>query len=178
MAGVTPGAAAQQWNKFVQKHPIMRNKPAADEILFLLVVPAASGAGLCEVSALAWLFLQPSIDSFVTIPDSAALHAMRQPAAGSECDRPLAAGASGAAGLAGLTQLAGDPAHRRNTRLDAHSRILLINTEDATDTRPYRRWVGETAQSVTRRRRYARCLTSKDSYDRQQYPSPGRPRPP
>ncbi|NBF06848.1 diaminopropionate ammonia-lyase [Pseudomonas sp. Fl5BN2] len=111
-----------------------------------------AGLACGEASPLAWLFLQPSIDSFVTIPDSAALDAMRHLAAGSKHDRPLVAGESGAAGLAGLKQLGKALALRRATRLTHHSRVLLINTEGATDARLYQHWVGETAQAVTRRR--------------------------
>ncbi|WDG77131.1 hypothetical protein PUP68_22630 [Pseudomonas chlororaphis] len=103
------------------------------------------------MAGLAWRFLQPSIDCFVTVPDALAADAMRQLASGSARDIPLLAGESGAAGLAGLSLMCKDGARRKVAHLDAHSRVLLINTEGATSPAVYQQLVGETADSVLQR---------------------------
>ncbi|WP_371355783.1 hypothetical protein ACA087_02740 [Pseudomonas chlororaphis] len=99
----------------------------------------------------AWRFLQPSIDCLVTLPDPLAAGAMRQLASGSARDIPLPAGESGAAGLAGLSLMCKDGARRKVAHLDAHSRVLLINTEGVTSPAVYQQLVGETADSVLQR---------------------------
>ncbi|OLF52889.1 diaminopropionate ammonia-lyase [Pseudomonas chlororaphis] len=110
-----------------------------------------AGLACGAASPLAWRFLQPSIDCFVTIPDALAVDAMRRLAAGSAGDIPLVAGESGAAGLAGLSLMCQDVARRKAVHLDAHSRVLLINTEGATSPTVYQQLVGETAHSVLQR---------------------------
>ena len=55
---------------------------------------------------------------------------------------PIVAGESGSAGLAGLITAAGDERMRNALKLDAASRVLLINTETATDPVSYARIVG------------------------------------
>ncbi|ROL80305.1 hypothetical protein BK636_16945 [Pseudomonas chlororaphis] len=91
----------------------------------------------------AWRFLQPSIDCPVTLPDALA--------AGSARDIPLLAGESAAAGLAGPSLMCKDGARRTVAHLDAHSGVLLINTEGATSPAVYQQLVGETADSVLQR---------------------------
>ncbi|AJO79598.1 diaminopropionate ammonia-lyase [Pseudomonas sp. MRSN 12121] len=110
-----------------------------------------AGLACGATSPLAWRFLQPSIDCFVTIPDALVAGAMRQLAGGSARDIPLVAGESGAAGLAGLGLMCKDIARRSVARLDAHSRVLLINTEGATSPAVYQQLVGETVDSVLQR---------------------------
>jgi hypothetical protein len=99
----------------------------------------------------AWRFLQPSIDCPVTLPDALTAGAMRQLATGSARDIPLLAGESAAAGLAGPSLMCKDGARRTVAHLDAHSGVLLINTEGATSPAVYQQLVGETADSVLQR---------------------------
>ena len=91
-----------------------------------------AGLACGEASPLAWRFLQPSIDVFMTVSDAAAVDAMRALARGDAGDVPIVSGESGAAGLAALTALAGDAESRRHAGLDTGSRVLLLNTEGAT----------------------------------------------
>jgi diaminopropionate ammonia-lyase len=110
-----------------------------------------AGLACGETSPLAWRFLQPIIDDFMTIADDDAVAAMRLLAAGGERDVPVVAGESGAAGLAGFAVLRNDDALSEAVGLDASSRVLLINTEGATAPSIYRQLVGETADSVLKR---------------------------
>ncbi|AXF25817.1 diaminopropionate ammonia-lyase [Burkholderia pyrrocinia] len=110
-----------------------------------------AGLACGETSPLAWKFLQPCIDDFMTISDDDAVHAMRVLASGSEGDTPVVAGESGVAGLAGLSALLQDSELARNAGLDSASRILLISTEGATAPATYRELVGETAEAVLER---------------------------
>ncbi|EGC99111.1 diaminopropionate ammonia-lyase, partial [Burkholderia sp. TJI49] len=104
-----------------------------------------AGLACGEASPLAWDFLEPCIDHFMLIDDDDAVQAMRDLAAGSERDVPFVSGESGAAGVAGLAVLMRDPARARQAGLDAHSRVLAINTEGATAPSVYRQCVGDTA---------------------------------
>jgi len=91
-----------------------------------------AGLACGEASPLAWRFLQPSINVFMTVSDGDAVNAMRVLATGDAGDVPVVSGESGAAGLAALTVLAGDAEAKRQAGLDANSRVLLLNTEGAT----------------------------------------------
>jgi diaminopropionate ammonia-lyase len=110
-----------------------------------------AGLACGETSPLAWKFLQPAVDDFITISDDDAIRAMRILAAGSEIDSPMVAGESGVAGLAGLIALLQDDEMARKAGLDGASRVLLVNTEGATAPAAYRELVGETAESVLAR---------------------------
>jgi diaminopropionate ammonia-lyase len=110
-----------------------------------------AGLACGETSPLAWRFLQPCIDDFMTIEDDAAVQAMRVLAEGSDKDIPIVAGESGVAGLAGLQALRNEAAASRQVGLDEHSRVLLVNTEGATAPAVYEELVGETADAVLRR---------------------------
>lgn len=112
-----------------------------------------AGLACGEASPLAWDFLEPCIDHFMLIDDDDAVQAMRDLAAGSERDVPFVSGESGAAGVAGLAVLMRDPARARQAGLDAHSRVLAINTEGATAPSVYRQCVGDTAEAVLARQR-------------------------
>ncbi|MBN4664496.1 diaminopropionate ammonia-lyase [Pandoraea nosoerga] len=110
-----------------------------------------AGLACGETSPLAWRFLQPSVDAFMTVTDAQAVAAMQRLARGSERDAPFVAGESGAAGLAGLMQAAASPEMAQAIGLDAASRVLLINTEGATAPSVYAELVGEPADSVLAR---------------------------
>lgn len=110
-----------------------------------------AGLACGDTSPLAWRFLDPGIDHFLTVEDAAAIAAMRTLAAGSAQDVPIVAGESGAAGLAALQVLQSDPALAAQAGLDAQARVLLINSEGATAPQVYQELVGEAAASVAAR---------------------------
>jgi diaminopropionate ammonia-lyase len=60
----------------------------------------------------------------------------------------IIAGESGCAGMAGLIDCLGDMAARQAPGLGAQSRILLFNTEGATDPALYRHHVGATPREI------------------------------
>ena len=110
-----------------------------------------AGLACGETSPLAWRFLQPCVDVFMTIEDEQAIEAMRALAQGSECDTPIVAGESGVAGLAALEWLRSDPQRSEQVGLTAESRVLIISTEGATAPREYTRLVGQSAEQVLQR---------------------------
>ena len=104
-------------------------------------------AGLnCGTPSLAaWPMLRAGIDLFLAVDDGFAEEAMRRLASGHGGDPRIVAGESGAAGLAGLLALCREPAlgqARQAMGLGPASRVLLVNTEGATDPAGYRRIVG------------------------------------
>ncbi len=110
-----------------------------------------AGLACGETSPLAWKFLKPCIDYFLTISDDDAVSAMRALAVGYQGDVPVVAGESGAAGLAGLTVLMQDATLAMAVGLDHRSRVLLINTEGATAPAVYRNLVGAAAEAILER---------------------------
>ena len=110
-----------------------------------------AGLACGETSPLAWRFLQPCVDVFMTIEDEQAIEAMRALAQGSERDTPIVAGESGVAGLAALEWLRSDPQRSEQVGLTAESRVLIISTEGATAPREYTRLVGQSAEQVLQR---------------------------
>ncbi|MDM0041743.1 diaminopropionate ammonia-lyase [Variovorax sp. J22G21] len=108
-----------------------------------------AGLSCGEASPLAWRFLEPVVDCFVTIEDSQVPDAMRLLASGSFGDVPILAGESGVAGLAYLTGMAASSDnHRAELALDPSSRVLLINTEGSTAPRLYQELVGRSGREV------------------------------
>ena len=73
----------------------------------------------------------------MAVPDEAAVDCMRLLAR-----EGIVAGESGVASLAAFLLAAADPAARGALGLDAASRVLLFNTEGATDPETYRALVG------------------------------------
>lgn len=98
-----------------------------------------------EPSLLAWRVLSRCADAFMTVAESSAVAAMKVLAQALGDDPCIVAGESGGAGLAGLLEVAADNAMRAQIGLDAHSRVLLINTETATDPASYRALTGRDA---------------------------------
>jgi diaminopropionate ammonia-lyase len=83
---------------------------------------------------------------FVTVRDGFAEAAMRRLARPNGDDPQIVSGETGAAGLAGLLALLQSPElapGRRALALGPERRVLVINTEGATDPAGYRRIVGE-----------------------------------
>jgi diaminopropionate ammonia-lyase len=92
-----------------------------------------------EPSLIAWNILCRVADVFVGINDEAAIASMRRLARPLGGDPPIVAGESGAVGLAALISCVGDRSAARGLGLSAHSRVLLFNTEGATDPELYTR---------------------------------------
>lgn len=107
-----------------------------------------AGLACGEASPLAWRFLAPAVDHFVTIADQEAVDAMRLLAHGGAHDIPIVSGESGAAGLAGLIHLTETAALRAKTGLGPDARVLLISTEGATAPAVYADLVGMPAEAV------------------------------
>lgn len=164
VGGMAAGLASYFWEYHGPQRPCFISvEPAQADCLLQSAIqgrPAkATGtvdsvmAGLAcgETSPLAWRFLQPCVDVFMTIEDEQAIEAMRTLAQGSERDTPIVAGESGVAGLAALEWLRSDPQRSEQVGLTAESRVLLISTEAATAPREYTRLVGQSAEQVLQR---------------------------
>ncbi len=96
-----------------------------------------AGLACGEPSIVAWQELDRAARAFMAIPDEAAIACMRLLA-----EYGIVGGESGVAGLAGCLLAAGDLAARETLGLDGSSRILVFNTEGATDPVLYERLVG------------------------------------
>ena len=90
-----------------------------------------------EPSLVAWRILSRVADAFMTVEDEDAVAVMNRLARPVADDPVVVAGESGGAGLAGLIRAAGDPAVRAQLKLDATSRVFVVNTEGATDPARY-----------------------------------------
>jgi diaminopropionate ammonia-lyase len=89
-------------------------------------------------SVVAWPYVQALATVFCAIDDEWARQAMRDLAAAG-----IEAGESGAAGLAGLLALSEHPQARQALGLNPQARVLIVNTEGATDPAGYRAVVGD-----------------------------------
>lgn len=161
VGGLAAGIASVLWDRYGAQRPriIVVEPDEADCLLQSALAgrPArARGsidsvmAGLAcgEASPLAWRFLDPSVDVFMTVSDAQAEAAMRTLAEGTHGDVPILAGESGVAGLAALEELLRTAEGRSAAGLDAHARVLLINTEGATAPSVYAGIVGRSAEAV------------------------------
>jgi diaminopropionate ammonia-lyase len=109
-------------------------------VMAMLECATPSPLGFEVLSALA--------DGYVTLTEDAAVAAMRRLAEPLAGDPPIVAGESGCTGLAGLFACLSDPAARRNLDLGPDSRVLVFNSEGATDPEIYARLVGRTPEQV------------------------------
>jgi diaminopropionate ammonia-lyase family len=107
-----------------------------------------AGLACGETSPLAWRFLKPAVDLFMTVTDAQAEAAMRVLAEAPFGDVPVVSGESGAAGLAALQALWSDKGTRQRLGLGADSNVLLFSTEGATAPAVYRGIVGKDAEEV------------------------------
>jgi len=166
VGGLAAGIVSYLWEHYGEQRPVfIMVEPEQADCLYQSAVlgrPArATGsvdsvmAGLAcgETSPLAWRFLEPSVDYFMTVRDDQAVAAMRRLAAGSAGDIPLVAGESGVAGLAGLVQLVQGAGAAADLGLDSNARVLFISTEGATAPGVYAELLGEAAASVLARQR-------------------------
>jgi diaminopropionate ammonia-lyase len=106
-----------------------------------------AGLACGEASLLAWSILSPGADAFMSVPDEAALAAMRLLASG-EAGARIVSGESGVGGQAGLLIAADRPEFRDMLKLDEASHVLLFGTEGDTDPGLYQRIVGRSAEAV------------------------------
>jgi diaminopropionate ammonia-lyase len=93
-------------------------------------------------SLLAWRILTRAADAFMTVGEDDALAVMRVLAQPCGSDPALVAGESGGVGLAGLLRVADDAGWRAQIGLGSDSRVLVINTEGATDPARFEALVG------------------------------------
>jgi len=103
-----------------------------------------AGLNCAEVSLSAWPTNRRGVNMFLVIEDRHAAEAMRRLAGPVAGDPLIVAGESGAAGLGGLLALLSEPGlapAREQLRLGPASRVLVINTEGATDPVGYARAV-------------------------------------
>ena len=165
VGGLAAGIVSYLWERWGERRPtFVVVEPEQADCLYQSAIAgraaSASGsvdsvmAGLAcgETSPLAWRFLQPSVDVFMTVTDAQAVAAMRRLARGSDNDVPFVAGESGVAGLAGLMLAAATPEMASAIGLTPASRVLLISTEGATAPSVYAELVGESATAVETRR--------------------------
>lgn len=161
VGGLPAGIVSYFWERFGATRPtFIVVEPEQADCLYQSALqgrPArASGnvdsvmAGLAcgETSPLAWRFLLPVADFFVTVADPLAEESMRILAEGRHGDIPVIAGESGVAGLAALRVMMANSAWRLPAGLGSSSRVLLISTEGATAPNVYARIVGNTAENV------------------------------
>jgi len=100
-----------------------------------------------EPSFLAWRILARVADFFMTVDEQDALEAMRQFAFPFVGDPSIVSGESGGVGLAALA-VANARQYRDIIGLSEDSRVLVFNTEGATDPRLYEEIVGRSARQV------------------------------
>lgn len=105
-----------------------------------------------EASPLAWRVLVRVADAFMTVDEEGAVAVMNRLARPSGSDPAIVSGESGGAGLAGLIRALAAPEMRSALGLDANSRVLVINTEGATDPGRYAELVGLRPEDVAKTR--------------------------
>lgn len=108
-----------------------------------------------EPSLVAWRVLSRIGDAFMTVDEADAVSVMNRLARPSGDDPAIVSGESGGAGLAGLIRAAGDKKLRAALGLDAGSRVLIVNSEGATDPGRYADLVGMAPEEVGRARQPA-----------------------
>jgi diaminopropionate ammonia-lyase family len=161
VGGMAAGIVSCMWDRWGQRRPnLIVVEPEQADCLYQSAIAGQPSralgsvdsvmAGLAcgEASPLAWLFLEPSIDLFMTVSDAQAKAAMRGLADGRWNDIPIVAGESGAAGLAALEVLARSAEARRVAGIDGRSHVLLISTEGATAPGVYAAIVGRAHTEV------------------------------
>lgn len=165
VGGLAASIVSYLWEVYGERRPtVVIVEPEQADCLFQSAIHGVASnatgsvdsvmAGLAcgETSPLAWRFLRPAADFFMTISDDAAVDAMRDLAQGVGGDMPVVAGESGVAGLAGLSQLMQRaPELAAVAGLNKSSRVLFISTEGATAPSVYEELVGTPASAVLQR---------------------------
>ncbi|WP_296740953.1 diaminopropionate ammonia-lyase [Mesorhizobium sp.] len=108
-----------------------------------------------EPSLVAWRVLSRLGDAFMTVDEEDAVSVMNRLARPAGNDPAIVSGESGGAGLAGLIRAAADKKMRAALGLDAGSRVLIINSEGATDPGRYAELVGMAPEEVGQARQPA-----------------------
>ena len=103
-----------------------------------------------EPSLIAWRVLSRAADAFMTVDEEDAVSAMNRLGRPVGDDPAIVAGESGGAGFAGLVRVVGDDGWRRSIGLGPDARVLLVNTEGATDPERYRALTGLDPHAVVR----------------------------
>jgi len=106
-----------------------------------------------EPSLVAWRILARAADAFMTVDEDDAIGAMQALAAPIVGDVAIVAGESGGVGFAALRKAVASPEIAAALGLNSDSRVLLINTEGATDPARYTELVGATPEQVRERNR-------------------------
>ncbi|MBX3143301.1 MAG: diaminopropionate ammonia-lyase [Trueperaceae bacterium] len=101
-----------------------------------------------EPSVIALRVLDRVADGFMQVSEDEPPVAMRLLAEPLPGDPAVVAGESGCVGLAGLLHVLGDPALAERIGLGTMARVLVINTEGATDPPLYERIVGRSPREV------------------------------
>lgn len=101
-----------------------------------------------EPSLVAFRILARVADGFMTVDEQTAPDAMRRLASPVAGDPPIVAGESGGVGLAGVVTVLRDPALAAKIGLGPKARVLVINTEGATDPVLYQSIVGRSPSAV------------------------------
>ena len=153
VGGLAAAVIGHLWERLGEDRPVavIVEPAAADGLLQSAVArqPSASrgdlhtimaGLSCREISPLAWEIVGRGAHAFMTVPEEGVAPLMRAAARG-ELGEPFEGGESGVAGLLGLIEVARDGERRRAIGLDEHSRVLVFNTEGATDPELYARIV-------------------------------------
>ncbi|TPL40221.1 diaminopropionate ammonia-lyase [Mesorhizobium sp. B2-4-6] len=108
-----------------------------------------------EPSLVAWRVLSRIGDAFMTVEEEDAISVMNRLARPQANDPAIVSGESGGAGLAGLIRAVGDRKIRAALGLDSNSRVLIVNSEGATDPGRYAELVGMAPDEVANARQPA-----------------------
>ncbi len=167
--------AAVSWlcHRFGARHPFtIVCEPAGAACLLesvrageLMSVPGPyttimAGLRCGKASPIAWPVISEAVDAFVSIDDAQCVSAMRALSDPSNDDPVVKAGAAGSCGLAALFAIQRDPnlfSVRHALGLNARSRVLVINTEGATDPELYAR-ITDTSGTATVNRNAAATI--------------------
>ncbi len=154
VGGLAAAVIGHLWDRLGARRPVavIVEPESADCLLCSARAgrPVASGgdldtimAGLScrEVSPLAWEVVGTGAHAFMTVPEGGIAPLMRRAARGG-MGEAFEGGESGVAGLLGLIEVARDGGRRGEVGLDERSRVLVFNTEGATDPELYGRMVG------------------------------------
>lgn len=107
-----------------------------------------------EPSLIAFRVLERVADGFMTVDEHIVPEVMRRLALPVEDDPAVVSGESGGAGLAGLLTVLRDPEIAAAIGLGPQARVLVINTEGATDPALYEEIVGRSPEAVLKGRPY------------------------
>ncbi len=157
-AGATCG---HLWDRYANNHPrVIVVEPTASACLYQSAIEnsaaTVSGDGRSVMDGLvvesaspqAWNILGGGVFAFLTIPDEAAVDAIRQAATGVDGDSPVVIGETGIAAWAGFLAVTYDENLRSQLELDRNSRVVIIATEGATDPEVYHNLVGVSPEAI------------------------------